>query len=111
GLLDPPNGFSISAAANNQQAPALAFGAANYLVVWQDARSGTSQDIYGSRVSVGAGVLDPAGIAVATSAGDQTVPSVGYMGPNWLVAWQDNPSAASSDIIGTRVAAAGTVLD
>ena len=50
----------ISTAANSQLAPSVAFDGTNYLVAWQDARSGIDGDIYGARVSQAGAVLDPA---------------------------------------------------
>ena len=38
----------ISTAANVSSRPAVAFDGTNFLVVWQDLRSGTSTDIYGA---------------------------------------------------------------
>jgi hypothetical protein len=43
--------------------PRVAFDGTNYLVAWEDERSG-SQDIYGARVTRGGVVLDPAGFLI-----------------------------------------------
>jgi hypothetical protein len=107
-VLDP-SGIAISTGGDSQVAPALAWDGTNFLVVWQDTR-GSSWDIYGTRVSAGGSVLDPAGIPIATGAGDQTVPALAWNGTNFLVVWADGPMAAS-DIYGARVSAAGSVLD
>ena len=40
-MLDPA-GIAISTAANNQTVPSVAFDGTNYLVAWQDSRSGTN---------------------------------------------------------------------
>ena len=47
--------------------PALAFDGSNYVVVWQDYRSGTTYDVYGTRVSTAGTVLEPAGVGIATN--------------------------------------------
>src|SRR5207244_3007283 len=111
-VLDPA-GIPISTAADNQRLPRVAFDGTNYLVAWQDSRSGTNFDIYGARVSQAGAVLDPAGIPISTAANNQNVPSVAFDGTNYLVAWEDarNGGANPYDIYGARVSQAGTVLD
>jgi hypothetical protein len=112
-VLDPA-GIAISTAANGQTAPAVASNATDFLVVWQDSRSGTSYDIYGARVSGAGSVLDPAGIPIRTTAGYQIAPAVAWNGTDFLVVWQDyrsDPCCGSYDIYGARVSGAGSVLD
>ncbi|MEO0081999.1 MAG: hypothetical protein ABIL25_06885, partial [candidate division WOR-3 bacterium] len=109
-VLDPA-GIAISTAADNQRTPSLAFGGANFLVVWTDARSGGDDDIYGARVSSGGTVLDPQGIPISTAANGQHVPALAFDGANFLVVWFDLRSGNDYDIYGARVTPAGTVLD
>ena len=111
GTVLDPNGIAICTAANDQNFPAVAFAGTNYLVAWQDYRSGSSYDIYGARVSQGGAVLDPAGIAICTAASDQWSPAMASNGASCLVVWQDHRSGSSYDIYGARVGADGSVLD
>ena len=105
-------GIAISTAANSQAAPSVAFDGTNYLVAWQDARSGTTADIYGARVNQAGTVLDSAGIPISTAPNTQAAPSVAFDGTNYLVVWQDDRSGTTNyDIYGARVSQAGAVLD
>jgi hypothetical protein len=108
GEVHDPDGISISEAADYQDAPAVAFDGTNYLVVWQDRRSG-NYDIYGARVTPGGDVLDTAGIPIATDADSEEYPAVAFDGTNYLVVWQDDQG--TGDIYGARVATDGSVLD
>ena len=92
-----------------QRYPRLAFGGANYLVVWQDYRSGNYQ-IYGARVSRSGQVLDPDGIAISVAANTQRYPSVAFDGTNYFVVWQDKRNG-DYDIYAARVSQSGAVLD
>ena len=74
-VLDPA-GIAICAAADNQYYPSVAWNGSHFLVVWDDYRSGLSDDIYGARVSSAGAVLDPAGIAVDLNEGAQRYPAV-----------------------------------
>jgi hypothetical protein len=112
GTLLDPSGFVISQAPYDQRYPALAFDGANFLVVWDDYRRGHAFDIYGTRVTPGGKVLDPAGFIITQEMNDQTYPALGFDGENFLVAWQDYvDDVEEPDIYGTRVTPQGTVLD
>jgi hypothetical protein len=92
-----------------QWSPAAAFDGANYLVVWQDYRTG-SNDIRGARVSSDGAMLDSAGFVVSQASKGQCVPVVGFGGASFLVVWEDYRSG-SGDIYGARVTPQGAVLD
>jgi hypothetical protein len=106
----------ISNAAGSQSGSRVAFGNGQLLVAWQDARTDATGDIYGSRVTATGGVMtvvDPGGIAIATVAGSQSEPDVGFVTPNlYVVAWTDdrNGGVTGDDIYGQTVLGSG-VLD
>ena len=106
--VSPEHFVSGTAASGFQGDPASASDGTNSLVVWSDRRSGSSYDIYGSRVSSTGAVLDPAGIPISTAASDQILPAVAFDGENYLVVWQDSRNGVS--IYGRFVSAAGAVL-
>ncbi|HVP58341.1 MAG TPA: hypothetical protein VMU02_09605, partial [bacterium] len=107
-VLDPA-GFAICAPGGPQEYPDVASDGTNYLVVWQDKRSG-AYDIYAARVTSAGTVLDPAGIAVSGASADQLHPAVAFDGADYLVVWDDYRNG-NYDIYGARVALDGTVLD
>ena len=110
-VLDPA-GFVISQAADAQLFPAVAFDGSNFLVVWEDGRSGSSCDIYGARVTPAGTVLDPTGFVISWAGTIQWFPALGFDGTNFLVVWQDDRNGGYySDIYGARVTPGGTVLD
>ncbi len=108
GVVLDPSGIAVSTAASYQWDPALAFDGTNFLVVWQDSRSG-SYDIYGARVTAVGVVLDPSGIAISTAADEQSCPVLAFDGTNFLAVWQDYRSG-SDDIYGARVTLGGRCL-
>ena len=110
GIILDPSGITISTAADSQYYPSIAFDGVNYLVVWQDRRSGAYDDIYGTRVSPSGTVLDPSGIAISTATHNQRIPSVAFDGTNYLVVWQDRRSGIY-EIYGARMNRSGTVFD
>jgi len=103
-------GIAISTATDYQYFPDVSFDGTNYMVVWQDQRSGEF-DIYGSRVDQDGIVLDPAGIAISSASEEQSRPSIDFDGSNYLVAWYDYRSTSSYDIYGSLVTPDGTVLN
>jgi hypothetical protein len=106
-VLDPA-GIPISTATGQQLLPAVSFGRNKFLVVWEDRRSGT-EDIYGTRVTTGGAVLDPAGISVSTASDIQSEPAVASVNFDFFVVWQDRRSGTSYDIYGAGVGGDGTV--
>lgn len=105
-------GIPISVTQGQKQLPAVAFGSTDYLVAWHDDRDYPTGDIYGARVSTAGTVLDPAGIDISLSAVFQNEPAAACDGANFLIAWSDlRAGLYSSDIYGTRIDAAGNILD
>ncbi len=109
-VLDP-GGILICGAPGDQIYPAVGFDGTNYLVVWQDYRSGTRYDIYAVRVSPGGAVLDPAGVRIAQLADGRSSPAVGFDGVNYLVLWSEWQGASGYNIMARRVAPSGVVVD
>ncbi|MBL8799946.1 MAG: hypothetical protein JNM56_39050 [Planctomycetia bacterium] len=64
-VLDP-DGFLVAGGKHNQALPQVAWDGKTFLVVWQDARSGTRYEVYGARVSPEGKVLDVDGHVLAT---------------------------------------------
>jgi len=91
--------------------PAIAFDGRNYMVVWEDYRSGYSH-ICGARVSPGGVLLDTAGIPISSPPRGQYNPSIAFDGVNYLVVWDDYVGGHDDyNIYGTRVTPGGAVLD
>lgn len=113
GVVIDTNGIRISQAVNNQSNPVIAFDGTNYLVVWDDSRTGgTYTDIYAARVSKSGIVLDTNGIPVSIASYNQSNPAVVFNGSNYFVVWQDNRYNISNwEIFGARVNTSGIVLD
>jgi hypothetical protein len=99
----------ISGRTMEQFAPVVASDGNDYLVAWQDWRSG-GYDIYCARVSRSGVLLDTAGIGVSTSDGWQIAPAVAYGGTDYLVLWQSQ-TGGGYDLYGARVSSGGVVLD
>jgi hypothetical protein len=105
-------GKSLCSAANGQYNPAIiSDGLGGVFATWQDYRSGTSQDIYATRVNCGGLVIGPAdGFAICTSTGQQIDPVLttdGLYGA--IIAWRDSRSA-DIDIYAQRIDFSGSVL-
>jgi hypothetical protein len=111
GAVLDSSGFVISQTADFQEAPALGFDGANFLVVWEDYRNGSDYDIYGARVTPAGKVLDSSGFVISQAADNQWSPALGLDGANFLVVWEDYRSGSDYCIYGARVTPAGVVLD
>lgn len=104
-------GSNIAGATNHQWAPSVASCGGNYLVAWEDYRSGISV-VYCSRVTSTGTVQDTSGIQVPGIAYYNTQPKVATDGTNYLVVWTDKRAGWPNDnIYGARISTAGAKLD
>ena len=111
GTVLDPTGIPVTAAApGSQSSTDVAFDGTNYLVVWEDSRTG-SGDVFATRVSPAGTVLDPTGFAVSAAPGRQSSPDIAFDGTNYLVVWSDQRSGPDYAVFATRVRPNGTVLD
>ncbi|ABS25884.1 cell wall/surface repeat-containing protein [Anaeromyxobacter sp. Fw109-5] len=62
------SGLAITAEADAQQSPEVAFEGAYYVVAWHDRRSGVAFDAHAARVTPAGAVVDPSGFLVGTGA-------------------------------------------
>jgi hypothetical protein len=71
-------GIAISTAANDQTNPSVAFDGSNYLVVWEDYRSGSSlaSDICGAKMNTSGVMIDS--FAISLQSGDQISPALAH---------------------------------
>jgi hypothetical protein len=111
GIVQEPEGLAISDDAPGEQAnPSVASNGEDYLVAWQDARTGTSHDIYGARVGSDGVVQGDGDFVISAAVNGQYAPSVGSNGTDYLVVWEDQRdqgSASTADIYAARVTEAG----
>jgi hypothetical protein len=114
-LLDPVGTSSAvsTLAGSAQTSPTVSYnGAGDFLVAWEDARSGTSIDIYGARVALDGTLRDgPAasgGIPIAIGAASDQQPALAWGGSQFLAVWQTN--LGSFDIHGVALSSAGTPI-
>jgi hypothetical protein len=89
--------------------PAVAFDGTNYLVAWEDYAAGDA-DVIAVRVRPDGTILDPYGIPVAPTVGNQEVPQIAFDGTDYLVAWQGGLSG-DRGVCARRVTEWGDVLD
>jgi hypothetical protein len=74
-VLDP-NGVLVSGGIENQALPKVAWDGANFVVVWQDGRSGLKYETYQARISLTGEVLEPAGVLLATGISNCVTPAI-----------------------------------
>ena len=127
-IVDPkgkcltPSGIAMTKAKSHQyyrhstsgsaRGPVVAYGSGYYLVVWEDWRSSSHGDIYGTLVDTKGVVQHPQGIPINTATYYQWYPSVAFNGTHFLVVWQTyhNYKTSGYDIHGTLVNKLGGVL-
>jgi hypothetical protein len=93
----------------HQSNAAIAFGSANFLVVWEDGRN-PDDDIFAARVTPLNALVDAVSLPIATATADQSEPAVASNGASWLVTWQDRRTSANGwDVYGAIVNADGSI--
>jgi len=105
------NGVALCTAPEDQFTPTIASdGAGGAIVTWQDYRIG-NWDIFAQRVNASGAILwTTDGVALCTSTGDQSYPTITSDGAGGaVVTWQDNRSGSYTDIYAQRVNASGSV--
>jgi hypothetical protein len=107
-VLDPC-GLKISTATASQDEVSIAYDGTNFLVVWDDYRSGTGTNVFGARVTPEGQVLDTTAFVIR-AASVRSGSRVAFSGTNYLVVWTDVRNFVE-DIYGARVTPAGVVLD
>ena len=110
GVVQDAAGIVISNAADSQTSPAVSYDGTNYVVVWEDLRSGDSHDVFGTRVSGAGAVLDASGIPISASTVDEDEPTVAFDGTSHVVLWTDGgatgrPVRRASAPLGSRLRA------
>lgn len=112
GVLVDLTGLPITDDDFQQYGVAAAFGADQYLIVWQDSRTDGRNHVYGARMTAGGAVLDPGGFPVSPLDYGQGQPRVASDGTAFLVVWSESRTGGSdTDIYGARVAKDGSILD
>jgi len=113
-VLDP-NGVTVATATTSLGSPRVAFDGTNFLLVWEDTRSGTNMDIYGRQVSPAGLVLGTKDVAISTASKDQRKPAVTCQSGTCLVVWEDARTSSTGvfdgGIYGAHVDKTGKVLD
>jgi hypothetical protein len=111
GVVADAGGIAISVAAGAQVAPSVAFGGNRYLVVWQDARSGTD-DVWGQLVTSATGAPFGSNFTISTAvANAQQTPDVAFDGTNFMTVWADaRLGSFSINIFAQRVSTAGAFV-
>jgi len=76
GVVLDSSGIPISMGSGERDNPSLGFDGADFLVVWEDYRSGSERDVYGARVTPGGTVFD--GGPIVSKQGNQSCPRLSY---------------------------------
>ncbi|MFO0675835.1 MAG: hypothetical protein U0169_04835 [Polyangiaceae bacterium] len=99
--------FLVSGTSGDAVEPDVVFDGTTFRIVWADGRNG-AYDVYGTRVTPAGTVLDPGGVALASSGGEQRRPRVASDGASVLVVWEDARSGVDFDVRARFVAPTGS---
>jgi hypothetical protein len=112
GVLVDTSGLTlVDDDSTGQAGPAVIYDGSNFLLVWEETRSGWVFDIYGARVNSGGTLLDSAGFPISLAQSWQGSPAIALGDDEALVVWEDMRGGPATDIYGSRITSAGEVLD
>lgn len=100
---------AITSGANAKKNQVAAGGNGLYLVAFTETVAAGNDDLRGQLVT-SAGALSGASFDITATSGSQDFSGASFDGTNFVVVWSQGASGGS-DIFGTRVSAAGAVLD
>jgi hypothetical protein len=114
--LDAPGGITVNLASAPTGVPAVGSGSGNSLIAYSRFDSATSQHfMYGVLIDHNGQVITPGEFPIAVDLATHWFPQVSFDGTNYLVVWQQLPSAGADQTLahinGARVTVAGAVLD
>lgn len=94
---------TISSSPGNQTHPSVAWGRDQFLVVWEDDRSGVSR-IFGAHVTPRGEILEPNGFPVSRSRHAQSAPVAGWTGSRYVVVWNESAGGGNGlDLYGAAL--------
>jgi hypothetical protein len=101
----------LGGAPGQQVEPAAATDGSGWLVAWTDRRSREETWIVAARIAPDGTLLDPAGLVVASGAGERFAPAVAWGGGAYLIAWQEREGSGAAKLLGARIGPGGARLD
>jgi hypothetical protein len=104
-VLDPQNIPITPPPQPQSRDPGIASSGESSLIVFG------LDDVRGARLAPDGTVLDPNGLVISSQLNAQQEPEIAFGAGEYLAAWQDGRAAGRYDIIGSRIAPDGTVLD
>ena len=107
GTVLDPIAIPISTAPLAQQSPAVVSDGTRFLVVWDDSRSGSRRDIYGTFVDATGVVASPGGLLIHTLTSGVWSPVVAAGGNQFLVAWEQGTSEVAARFLDSNAATLG----
>ncbi len=111
GTVLDQDGLLLWNSPNAAQSPRLAWGGANYLLVWSEFPGAFTENVLAERVDANGVVLDTQPLPIAVGNNDfRSSPSVAVGGALFLVGYEDQ-NLISEPIRGKRVTADGVILD
>lgn len=100
--------ISVTLRAADQLYPSVAFDGENFLVVWQEMKPDSQNQICGKRVDLSGEFIDQEPILISPHEDNALKPAVSFGSENYLVIWKDS---TNNMINGARVSQSGAVVN